>query len=370
MPFDPGESFREKDGNGGVGIDLIDGCNIRCQQCFYAKGKAPFKRMTLEQVRIIIEKTVKSGRLKEFYILGGEPTLHPDLPAVIDAALPHFKPVILVTNGVKLADRDYCRTIARPGLMLAMHRRAIRESARGLVDVLMQTEGGFDLNRRAWHNVEELWQGPVAVQCNLLKPLLVDGHVFDVFRWARLMGYTPIMELTKPGPIFERGHELDVTAEEVEELYRKMREFDRKYHPEHEAKIGALTPPSYGNVCTMIETGIHVLNDGTVLPCIAHTTLSLGNIFTDDLDEMLGSELRLAIRDYANWIVGPCRACEHFESCHGGCRGEALWDTGCPRASDPYCWHHAKSLTLKDMVPPSCDGCLLEGSRKCEIKVR
>jgi radical SAM protein with 4Fe4S-binding SPASM domain len=317
-----------------------------------------------------MKKIVKkvSGKFSEMYILGGEPTLHPELQEVLKLGLDNFRIVILVTNGLRLADKEYCKRIALPRLSISMHRRAISQKARRLVNKLSQNEKYFSLSNRAWTNVEDFWQGDVNVQLNLLKPLIKDGHAMDVFKWARSKVYEPIMELTKPGPIFERGHRLDVPSEEIRKLFEEMQDYDKKHYPQLMADV--LVPPSYGHSCTMVETGIHVYVDGTIVPCVAHTGISLGNILSDEInmDEIINSPIRQAIKNYQDWIVGPCRKCEHFEYCHGGCRGEAFWDTGCPRASDPYCWHVPKKMTLKEIVPISCEGCLLEKHPGCGIK--
>lgn len=365
MPFREDKTANAE--NIGIGFDIVDECNIRCQQCFYSKGIATSKMLTPKQITEIIKKV--SGKFSEMYVLGGEPTLHPYLQDILKVGLDKFKTVILVTNGLKLADKEYCKRIALPGLSISMHRRAVSQEAKDLVDDLSQKKGYFSLSSKAWKNVENFWQGDVNVQLNLLKPLIKGGHAMDVFKWARSKGYEPIMELTKPGPIFERGNRLDVSKEEIKKLFEEMQNYDKKHYPQLRADF--LVPPSYGHNCTMAETGIHVYVDGTIVPCVAHNGISLGNIFPDeiDLDEVLNSPIRQAIKDYQNWIVGPCRECEHFEYCHGGCRGEAFWDTGCPRASDPYCWHIPKNLTLKDIVPASCEGCLLENHLGCAIKV-
>lgn len=352
----------------GIGIDIIGKCNLRCRQCFFEKDPSTRKMMSFEQVKFIIEAT--ADKFSELYILGGEPTLHPQLPQILSLGLEHMPVVILVTNGLKLAKKDYCQKIALPRLQISTHRQAINSSARETVDYLVQRKGIFELTNMAWKNIEKYWQGIVCVQLNLLKPLVDGGHVMDVFQWARSKNYEPIMELTKPGPIFERGHKLDVPVQRVQELYNKMLEYDRKYYPHLSEQIPAIVPPSYGHNCTLVETGVHVRVDGTVIPCVAHTTLPLGNIFKDNIETMLASKIRLAIKDYQNWIVGPCRQCRHFEYCHGGCRGEAFWDTGCPRASDSYCWHFPKGISLQDLTLVSCAGCILENHPGCKIKNR
>ncbi|MDO9231020.1 MAG: SPASM domain-containing protein [bacterium] len=276
--------------------------------------------------------------------------------------------VILVTNGIKLADEEYCKRIALPGLGISMHRQAVSSVAEKIVDCLAQKKRTFQLTEKAWDNISKYWQGNVCVQLNILKPLFECGAIMDVFQWVRKMNYEPVMELTKPGPIFERGNSLDVSVDEVKELYEKMQEFDLKHYPQCYAEI--IVPPSYGHNCTLVETGVHININGNVIPCVAHDSLPLGNIFDTTLDNILEkSELRLAIQDYRNWIVGPCKDCQYFEYCHGGCRGEAFWDTGCPRASDPYCWYIPKGMTLKDMVPRSCAGCLLENHPGCNKKI-
>ncbi|MFH1367303.1 MAG: radical SAM protein [Patescibacteria group bacterium] len=369
MPF-----FRENGSSGkpeiGIGIEILpEGeCNLRCRQCFCEKKKPKINSfLSLDQIKFMIKTAARY--FSELYVLGGEPTLRPDLKQILAFGLDHMTTVILVTNGLKLANERYCQSLALPGLSVAMHCQAISRDGRETVDYLARKNGTFDLAEKAWINVKKYWQGNICAQLNLLRPLVKTGHALDVFKWARSLGFEPIMELTKPGPIFERGHRLDVTAQEAKALYNEMLAYDRENYPRIAANFPAIVPPSYGHNCTLVETGLHIRIDGSVIPCIAHGSIILGNIFKDDLEKMLSSKIRLAIKDYRTWIVGPCRACAHFDYCHGGCRGEAFWDTGCPRASDPYCWHLPKGLTLKDMVPESCQGCLLENHPGCRIKI-
>lgn len=364
MPFFREDTKNDKK-NIGIGIDIIDSCNLRCKQCYYTKSNDGCSMMSLSQVEKII--TQAKNNFSELYILGGEPTLHPHLPAILEIGLRNMPTVILVTNGIMLADEKYCELIALSGLGISMHKHATSPANENIVDQLAQRRGTFATTEKAWKNISKYWQGNVCVQLNILKPLLKYGSVFDVFKWAREMNYEPIIELTKPGPIFERGSPLDVTTEEIEFLYKEMQSFDAIHYPMHRSEI--IVPPSYGHNCTLIETGVHINVNGNVIPCVAHDLLPLGNIFHSSLDDILESNnLRMAIQDFQNWIVGPCRDCQYFEYCHGGCRGEAFWDTGCPRSSDPYCWYQTKKASLKDMTPKSCTGCILENHPGCKIK--
>lgn len=365
-------SFRENHysprGNVGVGVDIVSDCNLNCVQCFYRGQKnspCATRMITLEQMKLIIEKTKED--FLELYLLGGEPTLHPQLQQILYLALNSIKLVVLVTNGLRLAEEDYCKKIAMPGISLTMRKEAVSSKAKDLVDCLSGRYGTFELSQMAWKNVEKHWRGKIYVQLNLVRPLLEEGHVMEVFKWARSKGYEPLIELTKASSVFERGNELDVPIGKIQKLFEEMRAFDEKHYPD--ILLNPLVPPYYNNRCTLMETSIHIIVDGTVIPCVGNQTPPYGNIFTDDVKTLSTSPLREAIRDYKNWIVGPCRNCAHFDYCHGGCRGEARWETGCLRASNPYCWYHHANLTVKDMVPKSCKGCLLENYPTCQIKV-
>jgi radical SAM protein with 4Fe4S-binding SPASM domain len=361
--------FRENKTSGpniGIGLDLVDGCNLACAQCFYQKSVGHHRIMSTVQVKHIIDQAVEA-QFTELYLLGGEPTMHPDLKPLLEYADGKFKVIIIVTNGVKFASEKYCQSIALPGVGISMHRWAIQDTPENskIVDDLAQMPGTFRRSQKAWANIGRLWpkENMVCVQLNVLKPLIDSGLAFEVFKWARSQGYEPIIELTKPGPIFERGHRLDVSPAEVLAFYEQLRAYDEQYYPHLASKVH--TPPSYGHNCTMTETGLHVTISGEVIPCVGQPVIILGNIFTQPLTEIIQHPLREMIRDHQTWLIGPCRDCEHFDYCHSGCRGEAFWDTGCPRASDPYCWHQKPFQNLHEMIQTACPTCPLKGTPNC-----
>ena len=351
----------------GVGIDIIDGCNLQCRQCYYTKSKKYPRMISLQQMKYIIDKV--QNKFSELYILGGEPTLHPDIAEIIKFGLERMPMVILVSNGIKLADENFCKKIAFPGLSISMHMKSLLPKDKGIVDFLTQKRGSFEKNINAWTNVIKCWKGEINVQSNIMKPLVENGCIMETFKWARKYGFEPIIELTKPGPIFKRGNPLDVSLPEIKVLYDSMKSYDETYYPGLKSNLLPAVPPNYGHVCTLVETGIHITVNGDVLPCVAHENIFLGNIFRDNIEDIMESDIRQAIRDFSEWIVGPCKKCCYFEFCRGGCRGEAFYDTGCPRASDPYCWHIPEGLTLRDMVPKTCEGCILEKNPGCSIRV-
>jgi len=360
-------AFREAGTGGdiGIGVDIVSGCNLHCAHCYYNKSssKTSSKVMPVSLIKNLIDQV--EGRFSELYLLGGEPTLHPQLYEIIAYGLRHMKLVVLVTNGLKFADAEFCKHYATFGATMSMHRWAIKSQGANIVDQLSRKKGTFDRTEQAWSNIQKFWRGDICVQINLLRPLVEDGHVMDVFRWAREFGYKPIIEMIKASDFFRRNNNFDLTVQEVYALFRMLMNYDQVNYPELVPK--AIIPPVYGSPCTLIEIGIHVLVDGTAILCVGHAEIPLCNVFKDGIDLAIHSPIRMAVKNYKTWIVGPCRECEYFDLCHGGCRGNANYETGCPRASNPYCWHHHSSVVLKDLVPKSCEGCPLEKYQACGL---
>jgi radical SAM protein with 4Fe4S-binding SPASM domain len=352
----------------GVGVDIIGNCNVNCIHCYL--DEKPNQLISLDQMKFIIDKT--SPVFGEIYLLGGEPTLHPQIEELTFYATKKFHQVILVTNGVKLADAKFCKSLAHHRVSLAMHLRATNKKHASLVDKLAGKPGTFAAQKKAWQNVIRYWPKTASknVQINLLKPLIEQDCVMEVFRFARRHEFTPIIEMTKASHNYERGDKLDPSIAEIEKLFQQLRQYDKKYYSHKREYLNKIiSPPVYNHTCTLVETGIHINTDGTVLPCVGHHGVDIGNIYSTPMIDIALSPILMAIRDYKNWIVGPCKDCDLFDKCHGGCRGEAFYRTGCPRASDPYCFNIPKEVSLKNMVPKSCQGCILKNHPGCEIKI-
>lgn len=67
-------------------IDITYQCNLACAGCDRSCPQAPSRdRMGVEQVALMLEESIRSRTIwKMIKLLGGEPTLNPDLPAMIE----------------------------------------------------------------------------------------------------------------------------------------------------------------------------------------------------------------------------------------------------------------------------------------------
>ncbi|TSC94566.1 MAG: hypothetical protein CEN87_407 [Parcubacteria group bacterium Licking1014_1] len=364
MPFR--EEVIGQSGLVGIGVDITERCNRNCRSCFNKPGG---RDMMPETYRRILSEGNRLG-FPELYVLGGEPGMIGGLAEIMEQGMKNFNLVILVTNGDFLSDQDTCRRIADTGVIVAVQRHSVSNGQLSREREILLTGGDhFATSQAGWENIEKFFPPKrVCVQCCITKPVVQSGSILEVFRWARKKGYEPVMEFTKEGRDFKRGCYLDVTPDEMMDLFRELQRIDRDefYLP----GADLLSPQAYGKTCHMQETSIHFRVDGEAIPCVGFPHLSYGNIMTSSLDLILANPIRQHIKDSRNWIYGYCHdECPYFEACTGGCRGSAFDMAGCYRASFYYCPHIPRDrLKLADMIPPTCDGCPLEGHPSCKPK--
>lgn len=360
MPFR--DVVRNDQGLVGVGIDLTEACNRGCPTCFV--NHTP-REMDFAVFRQIADEASNIG-FPEFYILGGEPTLHPQIIDCLDYTRDRFKIVILVTNMDRLADAAFCRLVEKTGCIIAGQRHTLSLTDTDEKMEYLLTGGNHLLtSHRAWTNVERMFPSErVCVQCCITRPVVESKTIFDVFRWCRRQKYEPVMEFTKEGSGFKRGCSMDVNPKVMARVLEEFQRIDRDEFGLSGANI--ISPQAYGRTCHMQENSIHFRTDGTAIPCVGFPGLTYGNI-TAGFDGILGNPLRKHIADPYSWIYGYCsEECLYFDVCTGGCRGSAFDMAGCYRASFYYCPNIPRDhLLLADMIPPTCNGCLLAGNRTC-----
>jgi molybdenum cofactor biosynthesis enzyme MoaA len=95
-------------------IDVTHRCNMTCANCYVPNREVP----DLDAAWLVsIFARLPRGRFVRF--VGGEPTLREDLPELIRQARVHGHHPIIVSNGLRLANRDYVRSLKEAGLDIA-----------------------------------------------------------------------------------------------------------------------------------------------------------------------------------------------------------------------------------------------------------
>ena len=89
-----------------IDIDITTRCNLRCWNCDRAVGRAPSdESMSLEQLSKFVKESVDTRwRWRKIQLMGGEPTMHPQLGHILEILAPYKKMhpecmVTVVSNG-------------------------------------------------------------------------------------------------------------------------------------------------------------------------------------------------------------------------------------------------------------------------------
>jgi uncharacterized Fe-S cluster-containing radical SAM superfamily protein len=120
-------------------------CNLRCPVCFEDETPGGVD-ITLDQIRELL----RSHKRKIVFLAGREPTCREDLPDMI-RLIARRNVVILITNGVKLANLEYVRKLKKAGLSgVVFSFNGLRD------DVYIKTNGAplLDIKLQALNNLK------------------------------------------------------------------------------------------------------------------------------------------------------------------------------------------------------------------------
>jgi molybdenum cofactor biosynthesis enzyme MoaA len=95
-------------------VDVTHRCNMACRNCYLPNRVVPDL-----DARWLGGIFARLPRGRFVRLVGAEPTMRDDLPDLIRAVRAHGHIPVLVTNGLKLADRAYTHTLRAAGLRIA-----------------------------------------------------------------------------------------------------------------------------------------------------------------------------------------------------------------------------------------------------------
>jgi len=362
----------------GAGLDISEICQLACPDCYRLKEKGGGYMVTETAFRIMDK--LRESDVSEAYFLGAEPTLNPQLPVILQKAVESgFKFVLLITNGLKLANKDYAHQVLIPGVSLLMHRHTLDsgDSAQRIQETSVGKKGALERSHAAWRNAEEIFRtnggnDKLMMQCCLTEAVMSNGNLDRVFRWAREnLGTLPIMEYVAP-PHTEQQDQLKwmrryplLTRQIVDQLERFIK-IDEELGLNSTRYRDAVSPQAYNTSCTMNCEGGQITNGGVFLPCTnmsqkSTNPVQFGNILLDPFKSIEQSSVRRAFLE-PNFRVKGCK-----DPCQGsGCWWTGLVTTGCYRLCQLNCVFNEKKQTIDD-IPELCDQCQLDGLREEKI---
>jgi radical SAM protein with 4Fe4S-binding SPASM domain len=293
-------------------------CNNRCQHCYVARKPGEVRPLGLEDWKAVLEKLWKVG-VPHVCFTGGEATLSPHLVPLIEKAEDLGIITGLLTNGRKLADREYVRALCAAGLdhvqiTIESHDREVHDEMVGCPGAWEETVAGIrnaiddDIYLVTNTTLCTLNVGGIEKTLELLKELDVRQFAMNSIIYTGKAPESGLgIEETELEPILGL-----ITAKAAELGMRFI-----WYSPTHYCK---LNPTMHGvgyKRCTAAEYNICVEPDGAVIPCQSYYQ-PVGNILADEWAKIWDSPLFKEIRG-RDAVPDDCRECPDFEVCGSGC---------------------------------------------------
>jgi uncharacterized radical SAM superfamily Fe-S cluster-containing enzyme len=113
-------------------LEITDRCNLRCPVCYAGSGPERTETRSLDEIEKMLDALVQGeGEPDVVQISGGEPTIHPDFFAILDAARRRpIRHLMVNTNGVRIAaDAAFAERLASyaPGFEVYLQFDSLEE---------------------------------------------------------------------------------------------------------------------------------------------------------------------------------------------------------------------------------------------------
>ncbi len=294
-------------------------CTNNCIHC-YASGPHETAELNTSQWKEVIDHLSQIG----IFILtftGGEPTLRDDLPELLQYAQNKGMVTGLITNGRKLKDKEYVKTLEEAGLdfvqvTLESHKPKIH-------DLMTAAKGSW---KETVAGIKSAAQSQIYVTTNTT----LSKHNAPEF--LRTIDYIKELNvaafgcnsLIYSGKANAISQEFALPVEALQELLPKIRDKAQRLN----LKFLWYTPTQYCRFdpvqlglgiksCTAAMINMCVGPNGDVYPCQSYFE-PLGNILDDKWEKIWNHPLALKIRN-REYVEPKCKDCPQLQVCGGGC---------------------------------------------------
>ena len=292
-------------------------CNDNCAHCYNARPRN-YPELPTEDWRTILDRLWAVG-IPHVCFTGGEATLRNDLPALVAHGHRLGHVVGLLTNGRRLSDAAFVRSLTDAGLD---HIQITLESSREEVhDRMVRARGAW---RQTVDGIRNALEAGLFVMTNTT--LLADNvaHVGETIDFLAGLGVPTI----GCNALIHAGRGAQVGSGLPEGALAPVLQDVRARTEGHGQRLIWYTPTQYCHFdpveaelgvkgCTAARYNMCVEPDGAVLPCQSYYQ-PVGNILSDPWESIWNHELSLWLRE-RKYMADGCQTCALVAECGGGC---------------------------------------------------
>jgi radical SAM protein with 4Fe4S-binding SPASM domain len=294
-------------------------CQNNCIHC-YAGGPHETAELNTSQWKEVIDRLSQIG----IFILtftGGEPTLREDLPELLQYAQNKGMVTGLITNGRKLKDKEYVKTLEKAGLDFA---QVTLESHKPKThDLMTAAEGSW---KETVTGIKNAAQSQIYVTTNTTLSKYNAPEFLRTIDYIKDLGVAAFgcNSLIYSGKANAISQEFALTIEALKELLPKIRDKAQQlnlkflwYTPTQYCRFDPVQLGLGVKSCTAAMINMCVGPNGDVYPCQSYFE-SLGNILVDEWGKIWNHPLAVKIRN-REYVEPKCKDCPQLQVCGGGC---------------------------------------------------
>jgi len=294
-------------------------CQNDCVHC-YAGGPHETPELNTQQWKQVIDRLNEIGVFTVTFT-GGEPTLREDLPELLLYAQNKGMVTGLITNGRKLTDKGYVKTLEKSGLdfvqvTLESHKPKIHDLMTGAKGSWKETVAGIK-------NAAES-QVYVTTNTTLSKHNAADFlETVDFIKSLNVAAFG-CNSLIYSGKANAVSEEFALPMETLKELLPKIRDKAHQlglkflwYTPTQYCRFDPVQMGLGVKSCTAAMINMCVGPNGDVYPCQSYFE-SLGDILTVEWEKIWNTPLAMKLRN-REYAEPKCKDCAQLQVCGGGC---------------------------------------------------
>lgn len=313
-------------------LHITQRCNLHCVGCYsFDSGRNHLNDPTEKQVNRAIWQLAQNG-CNLLVISGGEPFFRKDLPEILRYAKTEAKipSVQLITNGT-LVTGDMLQRI-KPyvdGIAVSVDGYGKKNPT------FIRDEGIFEKVLSAVKLSKK-----VGIQTTILPTIHAQNYnnMKEYVKVSKKLNVGISFSLLTCSPKDEMLRAWLPNREQLSEIAKQLIEIGL-----NESVVVNDMPIGDGldarSSCEVGRKIVSVAADGTVYPChmLHDSRLAMGNVFEEDLSDILLSETSLQCRNLHVDNIEICNKCKHRYICGGGCRARSFYVNENLTSHDFYC---------------------------------
>ncbi len=299
-------------------------CNNRCEWCYVGGKLAKKDEASLSDVKRYILQMAEVGA-KECIFIGGEPTTYPHIVDAVKFATDNDLNAKIMTNGRKLANRGFAKSLKEAGLK---HCSISIEGVESVHDRITRVPGSFKESVAGIRSCqeEEIPVNSISTVGNSNK-----GTIEDLVRFLAEIGVRrSVFNMCSSQPSGYDGDDTGVIG--LDEYARIVEEIGLKYNfvrfyaliPlclfDQEKLYRLLTLGRMKVSCALFARAVAIDPNGNLNPCTHMADISYGNLRdANGLSDFVETKTKERAFLQSHAPSPKCVSCKLWNTCLGGC---------------------------------------------------